>query len=206
MSNRDRCKKCILPANLPSVRLDERGVCTHCRDYEKNMERWAVTKEKRQREWRKLVEFAKKKNRKYDCLIPLSGGKDSIFALYACAKLYDMKCLCITFNNGYLNPHAVENIHRAMNKCDADFITFEVNRDIQSRLYRMFLVRCGSFCTVCMRGIGETVSNVSKAFNIPLVIRGLGWRVTYLSMLPEIFQGPDQWFYSKVAYKDVSIN
>jgi len=194
-----RCQKCIMPTALPSVQLDEKGVCNHCRTYEKKMVKWLATKDRRQKEWQAIVASAKEKNGRYDCLIPLSGGKDSTYALYACAKLYGLKCLCITFNNGYMSPHALENIRRTMESCDADYMTFQVNRKVQLQLYKMYLTRCGSFCAVCMRGISESIYNACNAFSIPLIVTGGGWRVSYLKMFPELFQGPDQDFFSRVA-------
>jgi len=199
MSQIERCKRCILPTSLPSVKLDEHGICNPCREYEHSMAKWISTKEKMCKKWEAIVAAAKKKNRRYDCLIPLSGGKDSVYALYVCAKMSGLKCLCITFDNGYMTQHATDNIRRSIDACDADHMTFRLSRPTQLLLYRMYLSRCGSFCPACMRGIFESIEIASRTFKIPLVVLGGGWRVTYLSMLTEIFQGGDQWVFSRVA-------
>lgn len=199
MSQIERCKRCILPTSLPSVKLDEHGICNPCREYEHSMAKWISTKEKMCKKWEAIVAAAKKKNRRYDCLIPLSGGKDSVYALYVCAKMSGLKCLCITFDNGYMTQHATDNIRRSIDACDADHMTFRLSRPTQLLLYRIYLSRCGSFCAACMRGIFESIEIASRTFKIPLIVFGGGWRVTYLSMLTEIFQGGDQWVFSRVA-------
>lgn len=201
----ERCQRCILPTSLPSVKLDKTGICNHCRDYEKILVNWQKTKETRSRELHEIFANAKKKNRRYDVLIPLSGGKDSVYSLYACSKIFGMKCLAITFDNGYVSQHAKDNIVRSVDACDADHMTFRISRPTQLMLYRTYLARCGSFCAACMRGIGESIEIPCRTFNIPLVVLGGGSRVIYLSMLKELFQGGDTWVFSKVAVSNPAI-
>jgi len=194
-----RCAHCILPDSLPSVRLDTRGVCNHCRTYEslqRNSEEIAAQK---RQELEDLLQRAKRLNRRYDCLIPLSGGKDSTYVLYLCDKVYRLRCLCVTFDNGFLSEHARANIRSALNATGADHIYYTVNRNLLLKLYRLFLLKCGQFCPVCMHGIGLCNVVVSRDYGIPLIISGTGWRVTYLGLFPELFQGGNLRFFRNVV-------
>lgn len=194
-----RCKKCILPTSLPSVRVDEDGICNHCNNYDRFMVQWDQEREERLKRWEVLVDQAKKRKQRYDVIIPLSGGKDSTYALYVCSKIYKMKCLCVTFDNGFLTTQARTNIQNALEASEADHLVLRISRTVLLKMYKTFLTRCGSFCSVCMRGIDESTETAKKSNNVSFVVTGVGRRVMYLSMLPELLQNGETRFFSKVA-------
>ena len=98
--NITRCKRCILPRSSPGLTFDESGVCSMCQAYER---RWSNLDYKKSEEYvTNIFEAARSKNNKYDCVIGLSGGKDSSYALYLCIQKYKLKPLCVTFDNGFL--------------------------------------------------------------------------------------------------------
>lgn len=194
-----RCKRCVLPESLPSLTLDNNGICNHCTTYYRLFGNWEDRKLKRGKEFENLLQKAKRLNRPYDCLIPLSGGKDSTYALYLCSQVYGLKCLCVTFDNGFLSEYARKNIQNAIRISGADHMFFSINRSTLLELFEIFLIKCGNFCPACMRGIRVSVEKAAKMFRIPLVISGGGRRVAYLSFLPEIFEGGTESFFKNVV-------
>jgi hypothetical protein len=194
-----RCKKCVTPDSLPSVSLDEDGVCNFCRRFEKlDSKMDANYYDKKKKEFEKITRRVKKLNNVYDCLIPLSGGKDSTYTLYLCSKIYKLKCLCVTFDNGFLSEHARKNIANATREAGADHFYFSANQNKMLDHYGLFLKKCGAFCPVCMRGIQAGVQMINDKFKPPLFITGTGRRVTYMAIHPEIFQGGDLSFFKNV--------
>ncbi len=186
-----RCSRCILPASLPSLKLDEKGVCNYCNTFDRSFGDWDKIKDAKKKQFEEIIEKVKKLNSEYDCLIPLSGGKDSTYALYVCDKIYNMKCLCITFDNGFLSDFARKNIKSAINATKADHIYYAVNPKTMLELYKHFIISCGHVCVPCMRGIGLVRYFPLEAFNIPLTVSGNGRRISYLSGFPELFQSGD---------------
>ena len=76
------CKKCLQPDTRPGIVFDEHGVCAAC-NYQEQVYH-SIDWEARQKELREIAEWAKSKKAAYDCVIGVSGGKDSTFqALYA---------------------------------------------------------------------------------------------------------------------------
>ena len=187
MTNESRCSQCILPTSLPSVTLDDKGACALCGDYSGRQAEHAVAGQDKLKEFEALVERARSLRRPYDCLIPLSGGKDSTYALYLCDRIYGLKCLGVTFDNGFLSPHAVSNIRNAVRSTRADHMMITLNRPTMLKLYRLFLEKTGTFCPACLRGIGLAL-NVAQRYKIPLTVSGTGWQVTYLAGIPEVYQ------------------
>lgn len=193
-----RCRKCILPGSLPSARLNSDGICPLCADYLKRQDDSRNSTARRQRDFEVIVEHARSLRRPYDCLIPLSGGKDSTYALYLCDRVYKLKCLCVTFDNGFLSPHAAENIRSAVRSSRADHIMISVNRQTMLRLYKLFLEKTGTFCPACLRGIGLAL-NTAQKYHIPLTVSGTGWQVAYLAGVPELYQEGTFEYFRKVV-------
>jgi len=178
-----RCTRCILPASLEGLTFDENGVCNHCRKYESDFKEWDSIQDRKAKEFEEILGKARKLGRPYDCLVPLSGGKDSTYALYLCTKVYGLKTLAVSLDNGYLSAPARENIANALSSCNADHIYYKINRNNSSELFKIFASRTGDFCNACMRGINYSIEFSTRSFNIPLVIKGSGRRVQYVSQL-----------------------
>jgi hypothetical protein len=193
-----RCTRCILPASLEAVTFDEQGVCNHCRKYEKDFQEWDKIKDRKEYEFRKILDKARKLKRPYDCLVPLSGGKDSTYALYLCTKVYGLKTLSVSLDNGYLSNPAKENINNALKSCTADHIYYTINRENSSQLFRTFVSKTGDFCNACMRAINYSIEFAVKSFKIPLVIKGSGRRVQYVSQIKEVSSLNTAAFFSNV--------
>lgn len=201
MSNQNRCVRCLLPASLPSVHLDDDGVCNQCKSWDQVVANWAKNKEKRHLELEGTVAWAKAQKRPYDCLVPLSGGKDSTYALYLFSQVYGLKCLCVTFDNGFLSPHARRNIENAIRATGAHHRFHQVDRALLYNLYRLHLSKSGQFCSVCMRGIGQSVNLAIREFKVPLVVSGTGDRINFLSdgQMPELVEFGDAGYFCRVV-------
>jgi len=159
-----------------------------------------ATSAQRAEQFAQLLDWARAAGRPYDCLVPLSGGKDSTYVLYLCSQVYKLKCLCVTLDNGYLSQYARSNIESALRTIGADHVIYRVDRYTMIDLYRLFLEKCGMFCPACNRGIGVTMQAIARGFRVPLVVTGHGKIPTYLSdgRMPEVFEGGDASFFGEV--------
>ncbi len=91
-----RCTKCIMPNTKPDLSFDEEGVCDACRSMEKKDA--DIDWEARAKEFGELLEKHKSKDgSNYDCIIPVSGGKDSTYQAYIIKKVYGLDPLCVTW-------------------------------------------------------------------------------------------------------------
>lgn len=100
------CTKCILPETYPGISFDDEGVCNFCRAYESDLP--SSRKEA-------LLAVLKSENNPspYDCIVPLSGGKDSSFILYYIVKECGLNPLVVSYNSGFQHPLAVQNVRTA---------------------------------------------------------------------------------------------
>ena len=171
--HRKECTRCLLNDGIPGVKFpDQSKVCSVCIEYDQTWGNWR----ERRRELEQMFDGARKKKRDYDILVPLSGGRDSSYVLYLCRREFNLKCLAITFDNGFLSEHARQNIANVCNNLGVDHIYFSLNRDFLRILYRQFFLKTGFLCPVCMRGIEVAEGRVQEAFGIPLSITGISQR------------------------------
>ena len=88
------CTRCVYPAVAAApLTFDENGVCSGCRIYEQRKKiNWA----ERRKLLAKLLEEYRTKGSNYDCIIPVSGGKDSCYLLYKVKREYGLNVLAFT--------------------------------------------------------------------------------------------------------------
>ena len=79
------CKKCVMPETKPDLGFDKSGVCNACTNFDNRSEvDWI---ERRVQLESLLDNYKLKSNGNYDCIVPVSGGKDSIYSVVRCMQL-----------------------------------------------------------------------------------------------------------------------
>ena len=122
-----RCTQCIMTDTVPGITFDDQGLCSYCRDFKKET---YIGKEKLDA----IVADAKGKGQPYDCVVPLSGGRDSAYVLYLARKVYDLKVLAVNYNNEFQNPQALKNMQNACQRLAADFVSVRSRNSIAREL------------------------------------------------------------------------
>ena len=118
------CKKCLYPDTKPQLNFDENGVCDACIAAEKKEQ---IDWDERKEELKQLVEKYKcKDGTKYDCIIPVSGGKDSHFQTHVIKDWFGLNPLLVNFVPIDLIPLGRKNIESLKNQ-GADCIEFTPN-------------------------------------------------------------------------------
>ena len=98
------CRRCCMPESNAFQAFDEFGICNACRSSEQKMR---IDWSKREKELSKILEKAKKKSKNnYDCVVPISGGKDSAFQLHMLVKKYNLTPLAVTFSHNWFTKLA----------------------------------------------------------------------------------------------------
>lgn len=196
----ERCSKCVTPNSYPGIVLDNNGICNFCLEYENKYSNWESSKENRIKKLEKLIDNAKKRRKKFDVLVPLSGGKDSTYVFYLAIKKFKLKVLCYNFDNGFQSEIAKNNIKSAIEATNTDIIYYKPSEKLLMKLYKHFLQYTGMFCPVCMRCIHFYQIITTRYFNIPLVLKGSSKR-TEENLVPEIFQDGNLLFFKNVLKK-----
>jgi hypothetical protein len=170
-----------------------------CRDYEA---RWSEARrsgfEKERRDFRRICAATRRLGREFDCLVPLSGGKDSTYVLYAAKRMWGLKPLAVNFDNLWQTTKAARNIARAVEALDVDLFVYRPRWDVMRRLYRLFLLEAGEFCAPCNMGINMLVWRLAERLRIPLILTGNSPRSDECSP-PEIYHCSPPYFLRVLA-------
>jgi len=168
----ERCSSCILPANLPGIDLDENGKCTLCRKGVVNRnDKPHFSRDQLEGRLQAIITGLRGKG-KYDCLVPLSGGKDSSYVLHVAVKKYDLKVLAYNFDNGFQHPQAVKNMRTLVNDLGVDLLVYRPNPHMMRKLFRTFLCKAGEFCTPCNMLISATKFRLARQNGIKAIMEG----------------------------------
>ncbi len=159
------CSKCLLSDDIPDVIISSNGICNYCSDY-------APFHPYDNQSLQNIFESAKNKKRKYDALVPLSGGKDSSYVLYLAVKKYNLKVMTYTFDNGLMSELAKENIKKSIEVCGVDHLWVRPEKKTIKKLYRTALLNSGEICGICGIGIERSMLKVSEDYDIPLILLG----------------------------------
>ena len=124
------CKKCIMDNTSPDFHLNNIGVCNYCLSYEKNINH-NLNYQKLENDLNKIIKKIKNssKNKKYDCLLPISGGMDSSYVAYLLVKRFNLRPLLYHVDAGWNSNIAQNNIEKIIDKLNLDLITDVVDWD-----------------------------------------------------------------------------
>ena len=164
------CTRCCMPETLAFQKFDNFGICNACRSSEQKMK---IDWIKREKDLKKLLEKAKKNsNNNYDCIVPISGGKDSCFQLHTLVKVYKMTPLAVTFSHNWWTKTGKYNLENILEKLNVDHMMYTPNRGLINKLAKKSLKMIGDSCWHCHAGIFSYPFHVAVKFNIPLIIYG----------------------------------
>ena len=165
-----RCAKCVMPETHETILYDEgSGICSICKQHQHKREN--VDWDKKENEFTEIVNSYKNKGA-YDCIIPISGGKDSTYILYTMIKKYGVRPLVVSFDHGFFRPHHINNRDKILRKLGVDFLIFRSDPRIVKKLMLESLKRKGDFCWHCHTGVFAWPMQLAIKYKIPLLIWG----------------------------------
>jgi N-acetyl sugar amidotransferase len=159
-----------MPESNEGMQFDEMGICLACQSAEQKIHiNWV----EREKQLRKIFEDAKKKSGdNYDCIIGISGGKDSTFQLHILTQVYGLNPLAVTFDHTWYNQTGRDNLQNSIEKFNVDHLRFTPRKDLVSKLAKKSLSTIGDCCWHCHAGVGAFVLQTAIRYNIPLIAWG----------------------------------
>jgi N-acetyl sugar amidotransferase len=162
------CTKCIMPETKPDLYIDGEGVCSACRNFEKRDE---VDWENRRKQLLSILErYRSKDGSNWDCIIPVSGGKDSTYQVIRMLQL-GMNPLCVTATTCHLSDIGRKNIENIQN-LGVDYIELTTNRAVRRKLNRLGLMQVGDISWPEHVGIFTVPVRAAVQYKVPLIVWG----------------------------------
>jgi len=162
------CKHCIMPETKPDLHIDDEGVCNACRSYEGRKEiDWKI---RRGELLRILERYRSKDGSNYDCIVPVSGGKDSHYQVITMLEL-GMTPLCVTSSTDKLSEIGRYNIEN-LKKLGVDYVEVTTNPVVRRKINYLALTEIGDISWPEHVTIFTIPVRIAVQMQIPLIVWG----------------------------------
>lgn len=169
------CKKCVTPNTRPRIEFDDEGVCNGCSYAEqKKKTDWNA----KAKELQELVDGYKGKG-KYDCIVPVSGGKDSHFQAYYAKNTLKLNPLCVTFMPAMPTDIGSRNRRNLVERIGVDHIAITPDPQVHRKLSKIMFKEHGNPFIPWIQGIYSGVTQIAVEKNIPLLLYGENGEAEY---------------------------
>ena len=164
------CKRCLMPDTRPGSIFNKEGTCQACLNYDV---RQKIDWTKRLGELKALCDKYRRSDGYYDCIIPVSGGKDSHFLTYIMKERMGMNpllvCVADPFTHTAAGTHNLKNLGESFS---CDVIMFNVSADLFRRVTKIGFEELGEPLRFIEAAIYTVPFNYAVAFNVPLIVFG----------------------------------
>jgi N-acetyl sugar amidotransferase len=160
------CQTCVTPYTRPNIKFDENGKCNCAGRESKRQIDWAA----REQAFREVVAHAKARSVGYDCLIPVSGGKDSTWQVVKCLE-YGLNPLAVTWRTPARTAIGQRNLDNLIS-LGVDHIDYQISPKVERKFMYQALVRHGSTAIPMHMALFNIPLKIAVRFDIPLVIWG----------------------------------
>lgn len=165
------CRKCVYPASSAvPLAFDDEGTCSGCRTA---LQRVEVDWERRRKAFEKLIEEYRGKGKSgYDCIIPVSGGKDSYYQTHIIKKVYGLNPLLVTYHGNNYTETGLRNVQNMRDVFDCDHIFFTPSIEVLKKLNRIGFRLMGDMNWHAHAGIFTYPIRAAVQLQIPLMVWG----------------------------------
>jgi len=165
------CQRCVMPVSAVASSFNEKQICSAC-EYHNVYESlsdsdWAD----RKKVFEKILN-ENKSNSNYDCIIPVSGGKDSYFQAHKIVKEFKLKPLLVTYDGNNYLEEGIYNRNKMREAFDADHIVFGPSVKSLIKLNKHCFKIMGDMNWHSHCGIFTYPFQIAEKFEIPLLIWG----------------------------------
>lgn len=171
-----RCKNCLMPNTAWDWNDKSGSTCQYCCPTHKEETTFPddMLNDNGNLSTEDLIKTirAQKKGR-HNCLISITGGRDSSFTLYYVKEILGLNPIAFNFNTGFVTDIAQKNMANITKLLGIDFIQYSVDGKFLKKLSRGFFKNYGEVCSICHQGYFYTVQKVAQWTGLNYVIRGL---------------------------------
>lgn len=164
------CRKCVYPRVAVNLAIDDEGVCMGCR----------VAAQKHEIDWdarrahlgELLEQYRHRDGSHYDCIIPVSGGKDSYFQTHIIKNVFGLNPLLVTYHGNNYTPTGERNLLKMRERLGVDHIIFGPSVTLLKKLNRLCFRMMGDMNWHAHCGIFTYPVQIAVSHRIPLLIWG----------------------------------
>ena len=173
MEDSKRCSRCVLPVSTPGLEFDNDNVCSDCRTYQKIVL-------KGEDALLAAIGEHTNKGQEYDCIVNISGGRDSSYTILKMVKDYKLKVLAVNYKNPLAHPAARQNIANIQKILDVKLVSISYKPGFHEKLLRLNLrallakpdpAMVPMVCVSC-KLMWKDILDIAGAHKVKLIVSG----------------------------------
>ncbi len=180
----DFCTRCGLSSRHPDANLDHDLVCQLCHEFAHQKEQAKAYFRDRSELKDILRQAREQRTGEFDCVMLLSGGKDSSYALYQLAEM-GASIIAFSLDNGFISDGAKANIRRATEGLGIELVM--AKPEAMNEIFRDSLDRFSNVCQGCFKTIYTLGTKLAHERGAPLVVTGLSRGQIYETRIADLF-------------------
>ncbi len=172
------CSRCIYDEKTPKISFDSEGVCNYCKIFDQ-LNLLYPTGEDGKKILSGIIEEIREKgkNKKYDCVVGVSGGTDSSYLIYLIKKQFGLRPLAVHYDNTWNNAISTENIRKVLSKLEIDLYTHVVDNGEIDDIFRSFFKASVQEldCSTDI-GLASVLYMAAEKYGVKYIIEGHSFR------------------------------
>ena len=161
------CSRCVIPDTRPNIVLDAEGICNACRSHGTRVD---IDWDARASAFEDVVARAKARSTGYDCVIPVSGGKDSTWQVIMCLE-HGLKPLAVTWKTPGRTALGAANLQNLID-LGVDHIDYQISPKVEKKFMHRTLVEVGSTAVPMHMALFNIPLKIAVRFGISLAVWG----------------------------------
>lgn len=176
-----QCKKCLYTDHHPlHITFDEHGICSGCRVHE---EKFTLDWNEREQKLRTILDnYRNTDGMNYDCIVPVSGGRDSYYIVHLLKNVYGMNPLLVSYNKHYNTHVGIRNYQYLKTIFDCDALQMVVQPQKVKKITLSTLKQFGSIYWHVLAGQSVFPVQVAVRYKIPLIVWGVHQGIDQVGM------------------------
>ncbi len=168
------CNRCVYPSiSAAPMEFDDDGICMGCRTSEQKVEIDNAAWQRREEILRALLDEARSKSKcAYDCIVPVSGGKDSYYQVHYIKNVLGYNPLLVTYYSNNYSEAGNRNLYSMKERFDCDHVIVYPHVSLLKKLNRLSFMFMGDMNWHIHIGVSTSVHQVAVEKGIPLVVWG----------------------------------
>lgn len=177
MNNEEKCLNCVIPRSAHSIEFDEKGCCEICNnDLGKSSN--ANSEEYLKKQIDKIKQIGK--GRSYDCLVGLSGGRDSAYLLYLLVKKHNLRCMAAYYKTPFTPEVVDDNVKMLTKKLNVPLVEMDISRENHKNLAQKMMLLwikkpnstiANLACAACKQ-VNREIYKIAKKNDIGYIVFG----------------------------------
>ena len=183
------CTNCVMDTTDEDISFDENGVCNRCNEFKNRIEKEWNYGRNHKKELQMLIESIKKagKDKKYDCILGLSGGFDSSYMLHLAVKEWGLRPLVFHIDAGWNLPVAESNIKKIVEKLGVKLLVEKMdNNEMREMQLAWFKTGLESLDAPQDHAFISLIDKYAEEYNIKYILNGY-------NICTEVFADPSSW-------------